>query len=67
MNELLRIHPSDRVAVALRPLTAGSSVPVSGADFSVTLREDVAMGHKVALEDIAAGEKVIKYGKEEIE
>ncbi len=62
MNELLRIHPSDRVAVALRPLTAGSSIPVSGADFSVTLREDVAMGHKVALEDIAAGEKVIKYG-----
>ncbi|MCR4818322.1 MAG: altronate dehydratase family protein [Fretibacterium sp.] len=62
MNDLIRIHPSDRVAVALRPLMSGSSVPVSGADFSVTLRDDIAMGHKVALGDIAAGEKVIKYG-----
>ncbi|MBR1672091.1 MAG: altronate dehydratase [Fretibacterium sp.] len=62
MNDLIRIHPSDMVAVALRPLTAGASIPISGADFSVTLREDIAMGHKVALRDIAAGEKVIKYG-----
>ncbi|MCR5347433.1 MAG: altronate dehydratase family protein [Fretibacterium sp.] len=62
MNELIRIHPSDSVAVALRPLKAGASVPVSGAGSSVTLREDIAMGHKAALKDIAAGEKVIKYG-----
>ena len=62
MNDLIRIHPSDMVAVALRPLPSGRPVPVSGADFSVTLKEEVPMGHKVALRDIAAGERVVKYG-----
>ena len=28
----------------------------------MTLREDVARGHKFALRDIAAGENVVKYG-----
>ena len=62
MNALIRINPSDMTAVALRPLASGAAVPVSGADFSITPLEDIAMGHKVALRDIAAGEKVIKYG-----
>ena len=62
MNELIRIHDNDMVAVALTPLTAGSVVPVSGASCSVTLNEDITMGHKVALRDIDAGEPVIKYG-----
>ena len=35
MNELIRIHDNDMVAVALTPLTAGSVVPVSGASCSV--------------------------------
>ena len=60
MNDLLRIHPKDTVAVALRPLPAGHTAEVAGA--SVTLADDVPMGHKVALRDIAAGEPVVKYG-----
>ena len=50
------------VAVALTPLAAGSAVPVAGADCSITLTEDITMGHKVALRDISEGESVIKYG-----
>ena len=50
------------VAVALTPLSAGSVVPVAGADCSITLTEDITMGHKVALRDINEGESVIKYG-----
>jgi altronate hydrolase len=46
MNDRLRIHPDDNVAVALRDL------PEIG----------VSRGHKVALRDIAAGERVVKYG-----
>ena len=62
MNELIRIHDGDMVAVALTPLASGKTVPVAGASCSVTLNEDITMGHKVALRDIAEGEKVIKYG-----
>ena len=62
MNELIRINKSDSVAVALCPLSKGSNVKVSGADFSVSLLEDIPMGHKVALKDIQKGESVIKYG-----
>ena len=62
MNKLIRINNNDMVAVALTPLSAGSVVPVAGADCSITLTEDITMGHKVALLDINEGERVIKYG-----
>ncbi|AHG87916.1 D-galactarate dehydratase/Altronate hydrolase domain protein [Gemmatirosa kalamazoonensis] len=58
--DAVRVHPSDDVAVAVRPLAAGTRVDVPGA--SVTLAEDVPAGHKIALRDIAAGEAVVKYG-----
>jgi len=58
--DAVRVHPSDDVAVATRPLTAGTTIDVEGA--SVTLREDVGAGHKIALRAIAPGEAVAKYG-----
>ena len=62
MNELIRINPSDSVAVALRPLKSGENIHVSGTDFSLQIQEDIPMGHKAALRDIVQGEPVIKYG-----
>ena len=62
MNELIRIHPDDMVAVALQPLAAGTALEVEG--IPVTLTEDTPMGHKVALRAIRCGEPVIKYGEE---
>ncbi|WP_395393363.1 altronate dehydratase family protein [Novosphingobium sp. BL-8A] len=53
----IRIHAADDVAVALRPLTAGEQAE------GVTLRDDVARGHKFALHDIPAGDMVVKYGQ----
>ncbi len=60
MNKLVRITEKDMVAVALTPLQKGDTVPYEGGE--VALLEDLPMGHKVALRDIAAGEPVIKYG-----
>ena len=60
MNEMVRINPADTVAVALAPLEAGKTV--SFGDGTVTLRDDLPMGHKAALRDIRKGEAVIKYG-----
>ena len=62
MNELIKINSSDYVAVALRALKTGEKIPVSGADFDLEIREDIPMGHKVALRDIKKGEAIIKYG-----
>jgi altronate hydrolase len=57
----IRLHPSDHVAVALRPLSAGESFENDGA--GVTLGEDIPCGHKFALSARAAGEHVLKFGE----
>lgn len=60
MNSLLRIHPTDNVAVALEDLEAGRSLAVEGV--CVTLLRAIPRGHKVALAPIAEGENIVKYG-----
>ena len=52
----IKINPSDNVAVALTDLRAGEAV------CGVVLRTDIPRGHKVVLQDLAAGDNVIKYG-----
>jgi len=60
LNPLLRIHPTDNVAVALEDLETGRQVVLGGV--SVTLSRAVPRGHKVALLPIATSENIIKYG-----
>jgi altronate hydrolase len=57
---VLRIHRTDNVGVALAPLAPGETVEIDGS--SLTVREAVPVGHKLALEEIAAGAAVRKYG-----
>lgn len=59
-KNVIKIHPSDVVAVALEPLSKGAAIDVEG--LSVTLKDDITAGHKFALRDIKKGEPVIKYG-----
>ena len=60
MESLLQINPLDNVAVAIKPLFKGDIVQLGKKTY--TLMTDVPAGHKMALRDIAKGEKVIKYG-----
>ncbi len=57
---LLRLAPEDNVAVATTTIPAGAAIRVGDK----TLRCDQAIptGHKVAIEPIPAGAKVLKYG-----
>lgn len=60
MSRILQIDPHDNVAVALEPLTAGTTVETGSQ--RVMLCADIPQGHKVALADIPCGAPVVKYG-----
>jgi len=57
---VIRIHPADTVAVALRDLSPGDVVEVDGT--RVTVVDNIPAGHKIALSAHAAGDRAIKYG-----
>ena len=52
MQDIVKIHENDNVAVALRPLAMGGALDVAGA--KVSLLEDIPQGHKFALRPIKA-------------
>ncbi|MGV6988037.1 UxaA family hydrolase [Testudinibacter sp. P80/BLE/0925] len=60
MKQLIKINPQDNVAVALQDLSADSQVELDGLILSI--KSAVTRGHKIALQPIASGELVIKYG-----
>ena len=55
---VIQIHPSDNVLVALENVRKGES----SEKFSVTAQEDISFGHKIALREIKTGEDIVKYG-----
>lgn len=60
MQTYIKIHPADKVAVALCPLSAGTVISIDQKE--ITLLEDIPQGHKFALQDLSENEPVIKYG-----
>jgi len=56
----IRLSADDNVAVCCRPLAAGERVAIDG--IALVVAQDVALGHKVALVALAAGDTVRKYG-----
>jgi (2R)-sulfolactate sulfo-lyase subunit alpha len=57
----------DFVAVATDDIGRNEDVTAvfmdDGKETRVRSKEDVALGHKIALRDIAKGEKVVEYGE----
>ena len=58
--DVVRIDKKDPVVVAPTGLRKGESVNVAGREISVL--NDIPPCHKMAVEDIAAGSRVLKYG-----
>jgi altronate hydrolase len=56
-NSTILLHPTDNVAIARVPVSAGMAVR------GVTTRAAIPAGHKVAIREIAAGENVVRYGQ----
>lgn len=57
---LLRLSPEDNVLVLLVPVAAGEDLVIDGR--ATRLAAPLPLGHKLAARDIAAGEKILKYG-----
>ncbi len=66
----LLVHDNqDNVGVVVvEGLTAGTEmlcvVTADNSDFSLVVNDDVPIGHKVALRDLADGDTAIKYGQD---
>lgn len=60
MKRAVRIDERDNVAVALVRLEPGERIALGGLE--VVLGEEILPGHKVALFDLPAGSRAIKYG-----
>ena len=60
MKKYIQINPADNVVVAVDTLSAGDNITVGTT--TVTVREEIPAGHKVALQDLKTGEFIIKYG-----
>ncbi len=63
--DAIRLDGRDAVATALRALSAGEAVRVQTPDGPLTLTaaEDIPLCHKLALEPIAKGDPIRKYGE----
>ncbi len=59
-KKLIKVHPSDNVAVALMNLVEGDVI--SFENESIIAVTDVKAKHKIALEHFNAGDKIIMYG-----
>lgn len=59
------LHADDDVAVVLRAVADGETVRVRASDrtFTITARTAIALAHKIALNGVAAGSPVRKYGE----
>lgn len=65
-NNGLRINEKDNVAIAMHDIKKAEAVVVDEEKL-LEAAEDIEAGHKIALEPIASGEKVYRYGEPIVE
>jgi altronate hydrolase len=58
---VLVLHQRDNIAVVTSALSAGAVVEVNGQ--KIIPKQDILVGHKIALRPIAIGERIFKYGE----
>ncbi|MBB1193128.1 altronate dehydratase [Flavobacterium sp. SOK18b] len=59
-KKLIKVNPSDNVAVALVNLAAGENINFEND--TITITAAVKMKHKIALNDLNLGDRIIMYG-----
>jgi (2R)-sulfolactate sulfo-lyase subunit alpha len=65
---LVHDHADNVGVVVVEDLTAGTEmlcvVTADDSSFRLTARQDVPIGHKIALKDLAEGDTAVKYGED---
>ncbi len=61
MEKFIRINPRDNVAVCLELAEKGEKITLG--ELEIEVKEEIPVGHKMALSQIPEGENVIKYGE----
>jgi altronate dehydratase len=59
LPRVIRLHPSDNIAVALEDIGKDAQL----AEFGLNTRDQIPRGHKLALNDLAIGDPVRRYGQ----
>jgi (2R)-sulfolactate sulfo-lyase subunit alpha len=60
MEKLIKIHPLDNVLILTAQVMPGEHLTIHDNEISIT--QHIGIGHKMAAQEIEAGEKIIKYG-----
>ena len=61
MDKYIQINPRDNVAVCLESMAKGDKIIIGGKE--IVLKEEIPVGHKIALSPMSEGEDVVKYGE----
>ena len=61
MRKVLILDPRDNIAVCLAELAEGDVVQQD--DITITVKNKIPRGHKIATAEIAKNEGIIKYGE----
>ncbi len=65
---LVHEHADNVGVVVIEGLSAGTQmlccVTADNSTFELTARDDVPIGHKIALRDLSAGDSAVKYGED---
>ena len=58
--KFIQLHPLDNVQIVVKDISAGEHLTFNGS--IVHFEKSIGIGHKIAVQPIAAGQKIIKYG-----
>lgn len=59
-SDYILLHPNDNVIVALKNYSQGEKIRFGSKEIVLTSR--IEFGHKIAIQKIAGGDAILKYG-----
>ena len=59
-QDAIRLSDKDNIAVAIHDIAAGSNIAIG--ELRLLARDPIPLGHKIALQEIQAGHKILKFG-----
>lgn len=61
MKQVILVNSKDNVVTAVSEILENTTISVN--DQTITVKQSISFGHKIAIDDIKKGEDIIKYGE----